>query len=160
MTELILEVGWELLERRPLDPRVHWLRQQFKLLKLNVRKITTYDRLDDVRAIQTIHAVGPEDARLFTINLEILWVAQLGPAVESKRKIDLEMAITRQFILYDVDELGKILPLHLLAFAMEVKPGVAEVRILHFVKHAGKLLTNHLLRSLLVDKVDQVLLTV
>ena len=99
MTELFLEVGWELLERRPLDPCVNWLRQQFKLLKLNVRQVTTYDRLDDVRTIQAIHTVSPEDACLFAINLEIFRVAQLGPAVKSKRKIDLEMAITLQFIL-------------------------------------------------------------
>lgn len=43
---------------------------------------------------------------------------------------------------------------------MEVKPGVVEVWILHLIIHAGKLLTNHVLRSLLIDKVDQVLLTV
>lgn len=90
-----------------------------------MRDVTTYDRLYYICSVEAIHAISSEDSSLLLVNLEILRIAQFGPAVKSKAKINLEVAVTGQLILENIDELRQVLPLHFLAFSMEVKPSVA-----------------------------------
>ena len=56
-----------------------------------------------------------------------------------------EVAEAVQFFLDNVDELGEVLPLHLLALAVEVEPDVVEILVLELSVNLGELISNSLL---------------
>ena len=100
---MILKVSWEPLERRSFDLGIHWLWQQIKLLKLHMCNVSTYDRLYNVRPVKAVHAIRSKNSVLSGVDLEILGVAELGPAIEAKGEIDLELTVVCQLFSNDVD---------------------------------------------------------
>lgn len=74
--------------------------------------------------------------------------------------LDHEIAIVIQLLLANVDKLRKVLPLHLLAFSVEVKPSVGKKLVLQSCMQLRKRIAYSFLGSFLVDEVNKVLGTI
>ena len=67
------------------------------------------------------------------------------------------MPIISDLLLDFSNELAQILPLHVLAFAMEIEPSILDAGVLQRLDHLRKLLANPILGPLLVYQIDEVL---
>lgn len=80
--------------------------------------------------------------------------------VEPGAKVCDEVIEPIKFLLDHIDQLGEVLPLHLAALMMEIEPHVLDELVLHLVDDVRKSRSNTQLRPLLIDQVDEHLLTI
>ena len=64
--------------------------------------------------------------------MHVLFIVQLNSLIESHPEFGSEMAILVDLLFANVNKLREVLPLHLLALSVEVKPSVLKVVILLF----------------------------
>ena len=70
------------------------------------------------------------------------------------------MSIADHLLFYLSNQLAQVLPFHFLTLAVEIKPHVLDVRVVHLRDELSEFVSNALLTALLVDQVDKVLLLV
>lgn len=91
---------------------------------------------------------------------EALWLLQSRPIVEAGGQVHLEAAVGLELTGYYLDETRQVLPLHVLALAVEIEPHVANIFVAQVLIKSSKLVTDALLRTFFVDQVDAHLLAV
>ena len=88
------------------------------------------DTLDDVGAIEAIHAVSAHHTCLYLGDAASLAVDKLS-LTEANIEIGHEEAMAEHSLFDDVNKFRQIFPLHFLALPMEVKPHILDVFVLH-----------------------------
>ena len=117
------------------------------------------DALYDICSVKTVHAVSAHHSNLSARNIARLRINQLSLS-KSNLHISHKMPITHHFFLDNVDEFLQVLPLHLLALAMEVEPHIVNVWIVDRLVNLRHFITDTLLTALFVDQVNPELLRV
>ena len=118
--------------------------------------LTREDALDDVGAIEAVHAVCAHDTYLSALDATCLTINQLS-LTEANVELGHEVSITHQFLLDNSDELAKVLPLHILALSMEIEPDVFNVFVFKRLCDLRHFFANTFLATLFVDKIDEIL---
>lgn len=103
---------------------------------------STEDTLNHIGSIKAIHAVSSHDTILTANNLEIRWLIEFHPIVKAVVDFSDEIAIVAQLVLTDVNKLGEVFPLHVLAFSVEIEPDIAQICIIQIPYDFIHLLTN------------------
>jgi hypothetical protein len=103
---------------------------------------STEHTLNHIGSIKAIHAIRSKGTILRTNNLEIRWLIKLHPIVKAVVDFSDEISIVAQFVLTDVNQLGEVFPLHVLAFSVEIKPDIAQICIIQIPYDFIHLLAN------------------
>lgn len=122
--------------------------------------ISAEDPLDHIGSIQAVHAISSKGSLLLLQNLHIPRVIDFRSQIKSVVDFCHKTIPFVELLLDNVNKLRMVFPLHFLALSMEIKPGVVEITVLKLLVEASELVSDPLLRSFFVDKVDKVLLTV
>ena len=160
LTEALFQSIGELFKRRSFGVSVDGLGEEIKLLELLVGDVSAEDSLHDVGSVETVHAVGSHVAILFLHDVRIGRVVERRAKVEAIAQIGHKVPVVAHVLLHYVNKLGQILPFHLLALAMEVKPGVVEVLVAKFAVNVCELVADPVLAAFAIDQIDEVLLSV
>lgn len=121
--------------------------------------VSTEDRLDDVGTIEAIHAVDTDSTSLAVHKLTGAWSDVLD-VIKPGAKVGGEVIKAVKLLLNEVNQLGKVLPLHLAALVMEVEPHILNELILHLINDVSEGSTDTELRAFLINQVDENLLTI
>lgn len=103
---------------------------------------STEDSLNHICSIKAIHAIRSHDTILTANNLEIRWLIEFHPIIKPVVNFSDEIAIVAQLVLTDVNELGEVLPLHVLTFSVEIEPDIAQICIIQIPYDFIHLLAN------------------
>ena len=117
-------------------------------MELNKSDPSGEHALNDIRSVQTIHAVGPHDSRLLLYDLTSLTSVWL---IKSIRQLCPEPPKPNQFLIKNSQKFWKIFKLKSLAFMMEIKPFVGQLVVLQRLKDFCELFANSVLGALLVN---------
>jgi len=128
-------------------------------MELDVSDLSWEDTLDNVSSIKTIHAVCAHYTWLSASNTTRLRINEL-PLTETCLHLRHKVTISQHFFFNNVDQLRKVLPLHFLAFSVEVEPNVINIRVSERFVQSCKLLANAVLASFFVNQVYDVLLRI
>ena len=100
-----------------------------ELVELLVSDLPREDTLDDVSSVEAVHAVCPHDTSLSAQDPASCRINVLS-LVKGHIHLSHEVTILLQLVINRGNQLREVLPFHLLALAVEVEPGVADVLIL------------------------------
>jgi hypothetical protein len=105
-----------------------------------VSDVSRKHRLHDICAIETVHAVSADSSALCIHEFAGAW-GDLLDVVKALLKIAEEVVKSVKLFLDNIDELREVLPLHLTALVMEIKPHVFYELVLHLIHYVCKVST-------------------
>ena len=132
-------------------------RNQIELLELLVGYLSAEDALDHISPIKTVHAIGPKASILSRYDVDVLGLEVASLQGASSFDLCDRVPIIFELFLHYLYKFRQVFPFHVLAFTMEVKPYVVQLRILQFLVNSRELVANALLRTFLVNQVYEVL---
>ena len=115
--------------------------------------------LNDICAVETIHAVRAHDTSLSVCKLTCL-SSKRASFVQENVELHHCVAKLKEFLVHDCNEFGQVFPLHFFALAMEVKPSVMDVGVIHLLHKLSHFCSDSQLAAFLVNQIYEVLLVV
>ena len=154
LTECFFEVFREFLKR--LTKRLTCNTHSIELL---MSYVPTEHRLHDISTVKAVHAVNSYISDLLIGDLTGTLI-QLFSAVKTEVESCHEIVEAMEFVLHLLDQLRKVLPLHLPAFVVEVEPYILDKLIFNLVNNLSELSADAKLRPFLVYQIDKDLLAI
>jgi hypothetical protein len=111
------------------------------------------DGLEDVGAVEAVHAVGAEDAFLCVFAGGAF--AAIGGGLFVLRHFDVEVAVVLEFVGYHLHQFEEVLVFHVFAFGVEVEPDQAHGAVVDAAMDFLEVFAQFALLALLVDEVEE-----